>query len=183
MEKIIRNVMMNHLTFNKLLASEQREFVNSKNCCSNLKENFDFITREIEDGNNIDITFLNFAKAFDSVSLSKLCCKLYGYGFHSYILQRCKTFLSNRKQELLCVNDTKIMSAITNESNSNVLQKDLNKLLDWSNKCLITFNGDMCKVMHIGKLNPQFNYKLENHVLQKTENERDLGVIISNDLK
>ncbi|XP_065683617.1 uncharacterized protein LOC136096376 [Hydra vulgaris] len=39
-----------------------------------------------------------FVYTFDSVSLSKLCCKLYGYGFHSYILQWCKSFLSNRKQ-------------------------------------------------------------------------------------
>ncbi|XP_065652908.1 uncharacterized protein LOC136080222 [Hydra vulgaris] len=84
-EKIIHNVMMNHLALNKIIANEQHGFVNGKNCCSNLLETLDFITSKIETGNNIDIVFLDFAKAFDSVSLSKLCCKLYGYGFQSYI--------------------------------------------------------------------------------------------------
>jgi len=36
--------------------------------------------------------------------------------------------------------------------------------------------------MHIGKTNPQFKYKMNEHMLQQTTVERDLGVIISNDL-
>ncbi|XP_065658620.1 uncharacterized protein LOC136083141 [Hydra vulgaris] len=183
---------------NKLIANEQHGFVNGKNCCSNLLETLDFITSKIETGNNIDIVFLDFAKAFDSVSLSKLCCKLYGYGFQSYILQWCKSFLSNRKQRVVLgefisdwqevtsgvpQDDTKIMSVINNESNNNALQEDLNKLLDWSNKWSIKFNREKCKAMHIGNSNPQFSYKLGDHILQKTEVESDLGVIISNDLK
>ncbi|XP_065681494.1 uncharacterized protein LOC136095165 [Hydra vulgaris] len=170
----------------------------------------DFITSKIEAGNNIDIIFLDFAKAFDSVSLLKLCCELYGYGFHSYILQWCKLFLSNRKQRVvlgefvsdwqevtsgisqgyvlgpllfiiiindlkvnilnkleLFADDTKIMSVINNVCNSSALQEDLNKLLDWSNKWSIKFNGKKCKTMHIGNVNPQFSYKLGDHILQK----------------
>ncbi|XP_065675757.1 uncharacterized protein LOC136091965 [Hydra vulgaris] len=224
MEKIIHNVMMNHLALNKLIASEQYGFFNGKNCCSNLLETLDFITSKIETGNNIDIIYLDFAKSFDSFSLSKLCCKLYGYGFQSYIiLQWCKSFLSNRKQRVvlgefasdwqsqvefpsvlgpllfiifindlkvnilnkseLFADDTKIMPLINNESNNNALQEDLNKLLDWSNKLFVKFNRGKCKTMHIGNLNPQFNYKLEDHILQKTEVEKDLGSIISNDRK
>ncbi|XP_065675726.1 uncharacterized protein LOC136091934 [Hydra vulgaris] len=75
------------------------------------------------------------------------------------------------------------MSVINNESNNNALQEDLNKLLDWSNKWSIKFNREKCKAMHIGNSNPQFSYKLGDHILQKTEVESDLGVIISNDLK
>ena len=43
-------------------------------------------------------------------------------------------------------------------------------------------NVDKCKVMHIAKTNPQFKYKMNEHMLQQTTVERDLGVIISNDL-
>ncbi|XP_065671879.1 uncharacterized protein LOC136089733 [Hydra vulgaris] len=154
MEKFIHNAMMNHLALNKLIASEQHGFVNDKNYCSNLLETLDFITSKIETGNIIDILFLDFAKTFDSVSLSKLCCTLYGY------------------------DDTKIMSVINNESNNNALQEDLNKLLDWSNKWSIKFNREKCKIMQIGNSNPQFSYKLGDHILQKTEIEKDLGVII-----
>jgi hypothetical protein len=66
MEKMIQAVMMNHLMSNKLLSSEQHGFVNGKNCCSNLLEALDFITRAYENGIDLDIIFLDFAKAFDS---------------------------------------------------------------------------------------------------------------------
>ena len=44
---------------------------------------------------------MDFAKAFDSVSLFKLGSKLHGYGFHSFILEWCKSFLSKRKQRVV----------------------------------------------------------------------------------
>ena len=189
-------------------------------------EALDFITRAFDAGIDIDIIFLDFAKAFDSVSLLKLCEKLYGYGFRSFMLEWCKAFLSNRKQRVvlgdfisewkqvtsgvpqgsvlgpllfvvyindlmtnvlnvlkLFADDTKIMSKIVDDSSCNALQDDLNKLANWSNEWSIKFNEDKCKVMHIGKSNPHFDYKMNDHILQKTEIERDLGVLISNDLE
>ena len=83
----------------------------------------------------------------------------------------------------LFADDTKIMCKIVNDDSCNVLQEDLNKLSDWSKEWSIKFNEDKCKVMHIGKTNPHHDYKINNHILQKTEIERDLGVIISNDLE
>ena len=71
----------------QIITSEQHGFVNGKNCCSNLLEALDFITRAYENGIDIDIIFLDFAKAFDSVSLFKLCAKLYGNGFRSFMLE------------------------------------------------------------------------------------------------
>lgn len=226
MEKIIRAVMMDHLTDNNLLAKEQHGFVNGKSCCSNLLEALDFITRAYAAGIDIDIIFLDFAKAFDSVSLIKLCLKLYGYGFRAHILDWCRAFLSTRKQRVvlgefisewlnvtsgvpqgsvlgpllfvifindlminilnkleLFADDTKMMSQILNEISCKNLQDDLNKLLEWSDEWSIKFNEEKCKVMHIGKSNPQFEYKMNGHILQETEIERDLGVIISKDLE
>jgi ribonucleases P/MRP protein subunit RPP40 len=83
----------------------------------------------------------------------------------------------------LFADDTKIMSEIVNDDSCNVLQDDLNKFSDWSKEWSIKFNEDKCKVMHIGKTNPHHDYKMNNHILKKTEIERDLGVIISNDLE
>ena len=37
--------------------------------------------------------------------------------------------------------------------------------------------------MHIGKTKPHFDYKMNDQTLQQTVVERDLGVIISNDLE
>ena len=93
--------MMDHLISNKLLASEQHGFVNGIRCCSNLLEALDFITRAYAEGVEIDIIFLDFAKAIDSVSILKLMCNFFGYGFRSFILEWCTAFLRNRKQRVL----------------------------------------------------------------------------------
>ena len=64
-----------------------------------------------------------------------------------------------------------------------MLQDDLNKLNEWSMKWLLQFNEDKCKVMHIGKANPGFSYVLGGTTLQETRREKDLGVVITDDLK
>ena len=45
------------------------------------------------------------------------------------------------------------------------------------------FNVDKCKVMHIGKHNPEFKYSMANTELETVQEEKDLGVLISEDLK
>ena len=45
------------------------------------------------------------------------------------------------------------------------------------------FNLDKCKVLQIGYNNPQVNYTLLGHEIASVEQEEDLGVIISKDLK
>ena len=45
------------------------------------------------------------------------------------------------------------------------------------------FNVDKCKVMHFGKHNAHYDYTLNNKPLVKVTEERDLGIVISSDLK
>ena len=45
------------------------------------------------------------------------------------------------------------------------------------------FNVDKCNVMHIGRKNPEYKYLMNNNVLQETQQEKDLGIMITNDLK
>ena len=47
--------------------------------------------------------------------------------------------------------DTKIISVIKTQNDSEALQSDLNLLLEWSDKWLLKFNIDKCKIMHVGK--------------------------------
>jgi len=48
---------------------------------------------------------------------------------------------------------------------------------------LLAFNIDKCKVMHLGFNNPQTNYDMDATQLQEVSDERDLGIIVSADLK
>jgi hypothetical protein len=63
------------------------------------------------------------------------------------------------------------------------MQQDLDKIGEWSEKWQMPFNTDKCKVMHIGFANPKVNYSLLGSQLQDTVLEKDLGVLISSDLK
>ena len=44
-------------------------------------------------------------------------------------------------------------------------------------------NVDICSVMHIGHSNMQGNYNMSNLQLKTTDQQRDLGIIITKDLK
>jgi hypothetical protein len=56
----------------------------------------DLITKALADGLNIDEILLDFAKAFDSVLLVRLCLKLDYLGIRNKLLSWCKSFLSER---------------------------------------------------------------------------------------
>ena len=63
------------------------------------------------------------------------------------------------------------------------LQEDSNKLAEWANKCQMNFNVDKFYVMHIGHNNMQGNYNMSNQQLPTTDQQKDLGIIITKDLK
>ena len=74
---------------------------------------------------------------------------------------------------------------IARSSTPDLNQLDLNKLCDWQNLWLLRFNmtDDKCKVMHIGKENPLNVYHMEGYLLPPVNHEKDLGVVVSSDLK
>ena len=43
----------------------------------------------------------------------------------------------------------------------------------------MAFNVQKCKLMHIGPKNKQYEYSMNNTVLETTVEERDLGVVMS----
>ena len=45
--------------------------------------------------------------------------------------------------------DTKLWNMIQKESDSEELQEDLDKLREWSNKWLLDFNIEKCRIMHV----------------------------------
>ena len=62
------------------------------------------------------------------------------------------------------------------------LQKDLNELHEWAVKWKMSFNVDNCKIMHLGYGNMKHEYNLNGSILAETKEERDLGVLVDNEL-
>ena len=63
------------------------------------------------------------------------------------------------------------------------LQSDLRELENWAKKWKMSFNVDKCKIMHLGYGNAKYEYELNNTTLSESTGEKDLGVLIDNDLK
>ena len=63
------------------------------------------------------------------------------------------------------------------------LQASLDRMCAWTENWGMAFNIEKCHVMHIGLHNPKLNYHMNGKSLSKTENERDIGVMVSNNLK
>ena len=67
------------------------------------------------------------------------------------------------------------------------LQADLDRLKDWSDEWLLKFNAKKCKGLHIEPANPKYSYQMREDgggtVLAETVLEKDLGVLVTQDLK
>ena len=86
--------------------------------------------------------------------------------------------------------DTKLCHRARNPDDIMELQEDIDKLVEWANKWQMSFNVDKCSVMHIGHNNMQSNsysnmsnQQLDMDMIPRTDQQRDLGIIITKDLK
>lgn len=79
--------------------------------------------------------------------------------------------------------DTKIGRVINSQDDCISLQKDLDMLHKWSKDWQMEFNVEKCRVLNVGKTITDANYTLNNNVINKSECERDLGVMVSKDLR
>ena len=101
MEKLIREVVMDHLIKHSLLSDKQHGFINGRSTTTQLLVYLDICTRSIVDGHVIDVIYLDFWKAFDTVPHHRLLGKLESYGIKGNILQWIKAFLIGRTQEVI----------------------------------------------------------------------------------
>jgi len=79
--------------------------------------------------------------------------------------------------------DTKLFGRMSSVSDGNRLQDDLNKLVQWSQEWQMLFNVNKCSVMHIGKDPKLWQYQMNGQILNVVQQEKDLGVILCNNLK
>ena len=79
--------------------------------------------------------------------------------------------------------DTKVGRVVQNEDDRDVLQREIDNLVAWTNQWQMSFNKGKCKVLHIGKHNQKFNYRMGNQALETTLAEKDVGVLVTSDLK
>ena len=82
--------------------------------------------------------------------------------------------------------DTKVYKSINNNEDSEILQNAKDSMYHWTQKWLLKFNKEKCKILHLGKNNPCYSYTIgednDKITLETTDLEKDLGVFIDPNL-
>ena len=83
--------------------------------------------------------------------------------------------------------DTKLYRHVDTIEDQQHLQKDLDELVKWAETWKMKFNASKCKVLHIGRTNPQHEYTMregsETTTLEVTALEKDLGIYVDPEMK
>ena len=93
----------------------------------------------------------------------------------------------------LFADDTKAFRQINTPDDCDILQKDIDDMIKWSNTWLLKFHPQKCTMMHMGKASgtkpapdqdviTPHTYYMEGHPLNYSQCEKDLGVHIDNAL-
>ena len=89
-------------------------------------------------------------------------------------------------EEAICqkfADDTKGAMVVESEEHRDELQRILNELEQWAKDWHMEFNVEKCKIMHVGRHNQRFDYVMARQNLTKVEEEKDLDIWMSTNLK
>ena len=79
--------------------------------------------------------------------------------------------------------DTKGLKEIESAADRDKLQTTLDNLTKWAEDWGMKFNVAKCKIMHVGRNNPKYEYSMAGIKLNEVEEEKDIGVTIQSNLK
>ena len=99
MERAVFNIVFPHI-FNRI-HHLQHGFVKGRSTSTQLLSVFHEISSIMDGAGQVDMLYLDFSKAFDSVSHNLLIHKLQSFGFHSILLNWFRGYLSNRMQRVV----------------------------------------------------------------------------------
>jgi hypothetical protein len=98
MESVVSQSLLNYLQSNNLLTYAQHGFISKRSTLTAQLSCYNRWLKSIDCNRWVDVISLDFSKAFDTVSHSKLLYKLSTYGLSDRMLRWFKNFLSDRQQ-------------------------------------------------------------------------------------
>ena len=101
LERIIKRHIINFLVQNHIISDQQFSFVPGSSTTLQLLRALEYWTAELDSGNEVDIIYIDFQKAFDSVPHKRLLRIIDFYGSQGKIHDWITAFLSGRKQRVL----------------------------------------------------------------------------------
>ena len=98
MEQIISGTIMDQLKVNQGIRPSQHGFMNDRSCLTNLISFYDKVTRLVGEGQAVDVVYLDFSKAFDTVPHNILEEKLAAHGLDGCTLCWVKHWMDGQAQ-------------------------------------------------------------------------------------
>jgi len=96
MESIIKDSITIFLEQNQIISHSQHGYTKDRSCLTNLLESVEQWTQVLDNGYGVDILYLDYRKAFDSVPHQRLIHKLSTLGCQGKLLLWVESFLHNR---------------------------------------------------------------------------------------
>ena len=101
MEQIISGTIMDEFKVNQGIRPSQHGFMNGRSCLTNLISFYDKVTCLVDEGQAVDVVYLDFTKAFDTVPHNILVEKLAAHGLDGCTLRWVKQWLDGRAQSVV----------------------------------------------------------------------------------
>ncbi|KAK4830620.1 hypothetical protein QYF61_012445 [Mycteria americana] len=101
MERFTLSALNRHVQANQGIRPSQHGFMKGRSCLTNLISFYDEVTHLVDEGQAVDVIYLDFSKAFDTVSHSILLEKLAAYGLGGCTLCWLKNCLDGRAQRVV----------------------------------------------------------------------------------
>ncbi len=99
-EILLEKALFLFLTETRSLSPSQHGFLPPQSRLSNLIRQEERVTHLLDEGHTVDLVYLDFAKAFDSVNRRLLLAKLKSSGIDVAVLNWIKLYLSNRSYQV-----------------------------------------------------------------------------------
>jgi len=100
LESIIREHLVDHMLKNALFTDKQYGFIGGRSTALQLLRVLDEWSEAIDEGKDVDVVYMDYRKAFDTVPHKRLIEKVKAYGFAETIVGWLEDFVTGRKQRV-----------------------------------------------------------------------------------
>ncbi|GAB0179542.1 mitochondrial enolase superfamily member 1 [Grus japonensis] len=205
MEQITLSAIMWHVQDNQTIRPSQHGLMKGSSCLNNLISFYDKVTHLVDEGKAVDVVYLDFSKAFDTVSHSILLEKLVAHSLeectvlwlaasHKWCSPGLSTgdsyfsiFINDLDEEIKCTlskfaDNIKLDWSVDLLESRKALQRDLDKLDRLDKADCISFSKAKCQVLDLGHNNPMQHYRLGEEWLESCPLEKELGMLVNSQL-
>ncbi|GAB0190138.1 mitochondrial enolase superfamily member 1 [Grus japonensis] len=181
MEQILLEAALRHMLDRKVIQDSQHGFTKGKSYLTNLVAFCDRMTTSMDKGRAMNVIYLDFCKAFDTILHKILLSKLERYRFGGWTARWMRNWLDGHIKRVVGIkctlskfeDDIKLSGVFAKPEGGDAFQRDLDRLERWAHVNLMKFNETKCKVLHMGQGNLWYQYRLGNEGIESSHAEKD----------